>query len=88
MNQSAAVKVALDIDEYIGKREFLDARIHFKIGTEKGSVILNEPKNGGATYTMEADLVDISKIRRILLQIGWRQAYYECSDMDPIWKGF
>jgi len=88
MNQSQAVKVAIDIDEFIGKKEFLDASVQFKIGKEKGSVVLIEPEDGTANYTMEADSHHIYKIRRIMLQLGWHPYSYESSDMESIWKGF
>ncbi|MCL2260302.1 MAG: hypothetical protein FWC15_02985 [Fibromonadales bacterium] len=88
MDHKQAVKVALDIDEFIGKKEFLDASVQFRIGKEKGSVVIIEPEDGTATYIMEADFIDISKIRRIMLQLGWRTHSYEGTDMEPIWKGF
>jgi len=88
MDHKQAVKVAIDIDEFIGKKEFLDACVLFRIGKEKGSVVLIEPEDGTANYTMEAEMVNISKIRRIMLQLGWRSHNYEDRDMEPIWKGF
>jgi len=88
MTQQQAIKVAFEIDEFVGRKEFLDACIKFKIGTVKGSIFLDEPQTGGGSYTLRADLSDISKIRRVLLQIGWVQSDYDGSVLEPIWKGF
>lgn len=88
MDHKQAVKVALDIDEFIGKKEFLDASVTFKIGPEKDSVVIIDPEDGSANYTMEASFVDLSKIRRIMLQLGWRTFTYEGGEMETIWKGF
>jgi len=88
MDHKQAVKVALDIDEFIGKKEFLDACVKFRIGNEKGSVVIIEPEDGTANYIMESELVNISKIRRIMLQLGWHSYSYEGNDMEAIWKGF